>query len=97
MRTWKCCLRKVRKKDKERREVKNGHDGTWVAHHGGNWPWPNLINIPTPNGHSKSVTMYILLNKILSSAEGTVAGEFEKNVCGILYIELVGERDMACI
>ncbi|WP_343486578.1 malate synthase A [Allomuricauda sp. d1] len=82
-------LEKVRK-DKER-EVKNGHDGTWVAH-------PALVSVakaefdkymPTPN------QLHVMRNELKVSAadlvalpEGTVTEEgIRKNInVGILYL-----------
>ncbi|MFD0861733.1 malate synthase A [Sungkyunkwania multivorans] len=81
---------KVRK-DKER-EVKNGHDGTWVAH-------PGLValakkvfdeNMPTANQiHVKRADLKITEADLLERPSGTITEEgIRKNInVAILYIE----------
>jgi malate synthase len=83
-------LEKVRV-DKER-EVKNGHDGTWVAH-------PDLVQVamqefdkymPTPNQlHIKRDDVQITKEDLVELPKGTVTEEgIRKNInVGILYIE----------
>jgi malate synthase len=83
-------LEKVRK-DKER-EVKNGHDGTWVAH-------PALVavamaefnkHMPTPNQLQVSRDdVHITEQDLVTIPEGTVTESgIRKNInVGILYIE----------
>jgi malate synthase len=83
-------LEKVRK-DKER-EVKNGHDGTWVAH-------PALVavamaefnkNMPTPNQlHVTRDDITITEQDLVEIPTGTVTEEgVRKNInVGILYTE----------
>lgn len=83
-------LEKVRK-DKER-EVKNGHDGTWVAH-------PDLVavamgefnkHMPTPNQlHVLRNDVTITEQDLVEIPEGTVTEEgVRKNInVGILYTE----------
>jgi len=79
------------KSDKER-EVKNGHDGTWVAH-------PGLVplamkvfneNMPTKNQmHIKRAELNITEEQLLELPKGTVTENgVRKNInVGILYIE----------
>ncbi|MFM7897054.1 MAG: malate synthase A [Flavobacterium sp.] len=79
------------KTDKER-EVKNGHDGTWVAH-------PGLVplamkvfneNMPTKNQmHIKRAELHITEEQLLELPKGTVTENgVRKNInVGILYIE----------
>ena len=79
------------KSDKER-EVKNGHDGTWVAH-------PGLVslamkvfdeNMPTKNQmHIKRNELTITEEQLLELPEGTITENgVRKNInVGILYIE----------
>lgn len=83
-------FQKVRQ-DKER-EVKNGHDGTWVAH-------PGLVPIameifdtfmPTPNQiHLKREDVETTAEKLLESPKGTITEKgFRENIhVGILYVE----------
>lgn len=83
-------LEKVRK-DKER-EVKNGHDGTWVAH-------PALVNValnefnkymPTPNQlHVKRDDIVITEKDLVEIPKGTITeAGIRKNInVGILYTE----------
>jgi malate synthase len=83
-------LEKVRK-DKER-EIKNGHDGTWVAH-------PALVKIalsefnkhmPTPNQlHVTRDDVKITEQNLVELPKGTVTEEgIRKNInVGILYME----------
>lgn len=83
-------LEKVRK-DKER-EVKNGHDGTWVAH-------PGLVNVamtefnkymPTPNQlHVTRDDLNITEQDLIEMPKGTVteAGIRKNMNVGILYTE----------
>lgn len=83
-------LEKVRA-DKER-EVRNGHDGTWVAH-------PALVPIakevfdhwmPTPNQiESKRQSKLITASDLLEVPKGTITAEgLRENIrVGILYIE----------
>ena len=83
-------LEKVRK-DKER-EVKNGHDGTWVAH-------PALVEIamtefnkfmPTPNQlHVTRNDIHITEEDLVEIPKGTVTeAGIRKNInVGILYTE----------
>ncbi|MBC5838074.1 malate synthase A [Flavobacterium muglaense] len=83
-------LEKVRK-DKER-EVKNGHDGTWVAH-------PALVavamaefnkHMPTPNQlHITRDDVHITEQDLVAIPEGTVSeAGIRKNInVGILYTE----------
>ena len=77
--------------DKER-EVKNGHDGTWVAH-------PGLVSVakkifdelmPTPNQIDKKFEDYHISEEILLEVpKGTISENgVRKNInVGILYIE----------
>ncbi|GGG45397.1 malate synthase A [Bizionia arctica] len=77
--------------DKER-EVKNGHDGTWVAH-------PALVNValqefnkymPTENQlHVKREDVQVTKENLLEIPKGTVTeGGLRKNInVGILYME----------
>lgn len=79
------------KSDKER-EVKNGHDGTWVAH-------PGLVplamqvfneNMPTKNQmHIKRAELTITEEELLALPKGTVTENgVRKNInVGILYME----------
>ena len=79
------------KSDKER-EVKNGHDGTWIAH-------PGLVplamkvfneNMPTKNQiHIKRAELNITEEQLLELPKGTVTENgVRKNInVGILYIE----------
>lgn len=79
------------KADKER-EVKNGHDGTWVAH-------PGLVslamkvfdeNMPTKNQmHIKRGELNITEEKLLELPKGTITENgVRKNInVGILYLE----------
>ncbi len=79
------------KADKER-EVKNGHDGTWVAH-------PGMVdlalkvfneNMPTPNQmHIKRNELHITEEQLLELPKGTITENgVRKNInVGILYIE----------
>ncbi len=79
------------KADKER-EVKNGHDGTWVAH-------PGMVdlalkvfneNMPTPNQmHIKRNELHITEKQLLELPKGTITENgVRKNInVGILYIE----------
>jgi malate synthase len=79
------------KADKER-EVKNGHDGTWVAH-------PGLVplamkvfneNMPTKNQmHIKRNELIITESQLLELPKGTVTENgIRKNInVGILYVE----------
>jgi malate synthase len=79
------------KADKER-EVKNGHDGTWVAH-------PGLVslamkvfdeNMPTKNQmHIKPNELTITEEQLLELPEGSITENgVRKNInVGILYIE----------
>ena len=83
-------LEKVRK-DKER-EVKNGHDGTWVAH-------PDLVavamnefnkHMPTPNQlHVLREDVHITAQDLVEMPQGTVTeAGIRKNInVGILYTE----------
>jgi malate synthase len=83
-------LEKVRK-DKER-EVKNGHDGTWVAH-------PDLVEVamkefnkhmPTPNQlHVLREDVHITEKDLVEIPQGTVSeAGVRKNInVGILYTE----------
>ncbi len=78
-------------KDKER-EVKNGHDGTWVAH-------PGLVaiamevfnkNMPTKNQiHIKRAELDITEEQLVEIPKGTITeGGIRKNInVGILYLE----------
>ncbi|MCF6348679.1 MAG: malate synthase A [Flavobacteriaceae bacterium] len=78
-------------KDKKR-EVKNGHDGTWVAH-------PGLVSIamevfnehmPTKNQiHIKRAELYITEDQLVEMPKGTITeGGIRKNInVGILYLE----------
>lgn len=78
-------------KDKKR-EVKNGHDGTWVAH-------PGLVEIamkvfnehmPTKNQiHIKRAELYITEDQLVEMPKGTITeGGIRKNInVGILYLE----------
>ncbi len=76
--------------DKER-EVKNGHDGTWVAH-------PALVKVakdifdefmPTPNQIDKQFDYQITEEQLLEIPKGTITENgVRKNInVGILYIE----------
>ncbi|WP_434979904.1 malate synthase A [Daejeonia sp. YH14] len=76
--------------DKER-EVKNGHDGTWVAH-------PALVKVakdifdafmPTPNQIEKQFDYQIKEDQLLEIPKGTITENgVRKNInVGILYIE----------
>ncbi len=77
--------------DKER-EVKNGHDGTWVAH-------PGLVSVakkifdelmPTPNQIDKKFEEYHISEEdLLEIPEGTITEKgVRKNInVGILYLE----------
>ena len=76
--------------DKER-EVKNGHDGTWVAH-------PALVKVakdifdefmPTPNQIDKQFDYGIKEEQLLEIPQGTITENgVRKNInVGILYIE----------
>ncbi|ASW76052.1 malate synthase [Chryseobacterium piperi] len=78
------------KADKER-EVKNGHDGTWVAH-------PALVSIakeifdqymPTPNQIDKKVEYQIKESNLLEIPKGEITEKgVRKNInVGILYLE----------
>ena len=78
------------KADKER-EVKNGHDGTWVAH-------PTLVKVakdifdewmPTPNQIDKQFNYEIREEELLEIPKGTITENgVRKNInVGILYIE----------
>lgn len=83
-------IEKVRK-DKER-EVKNGHDGTWVAH-------PKLVDVamnefnkymPKPNQmHVLKEDLVVSEQELIALPEGTVTEDgIRKNInVGILYIE----------
>lgn len=73
-------------------EVKNGHDGTWVAH-------PALVKVamevfdaymPTPNQiHNKRTDVQVTAADLIKTPEGTITEEgLRKNInVGILYIE----------
>jgi malate synthase len=86
----KTALDKVRV-DKER-EVKNGHDGTWVAH-------PDLVEVamkifnehmPTPNQiHVKREDVHVTVSDLIEIPHGTVTeAGIRKNInVGILYLE----------
>jgi len=76
--------------DKER-EVRNGHDGTWVAH-------PALVKVakdifdelmPTPNQIDKQFNYQITEEQLLEIPKGTITENgVRKNInVGILYIE----------
>ena len=76
--------------DKER-EVRNGHDGTWVAH-------PALVKVakdifdelmPTPNQINKQFNYQITEEQLLEIPKGTITENgVRKNInVGILYIE----------
>lgn len=78
------------KADKER-EVKNGHDGTWVAH-------PALVSIakdifdqhmPSPNQIDRKVNYQIKENDLLEIPKGEISEKgVRKNInVGILYLE----------
>lgn len=82
-------LQKVRR-DKER-EVKNGHDGTWVAH-------PDLVSVAKEvfdehmtkaNQIEKQIEEEILAEQLLEIPKGTITEEgIRKNInVAILYIE----------
>ncbi len=76
--------------DKER-EVKNGHDGTWVAH-------PALVSVakeifdefmPTPNQIHKKITTQVSEKELLEVPKGKITEQgVRKNInVAILYIE----------
>lgn len=78
------------KADKER-EVKNGHDGTWVAH-------PGLVSVakkmfdkymPTLNQIDKKLNLEMTAEQLLAIPEGTITEEgVRKNInVAILYLE----------
>jgi len=78
-------------KNDKLREVKNGHDGTWVAH-------PGLVKVamdvfneymPTPNQITKERTETITAADLIEVPTGTITEEgVRKNInVGILYIE----------
>tara|TARA_B110000211_G_scaffold114497_1_gene132738 strand:- start:8696 stop:10291 length:1596 start_codon:yes stop_codon:yes gene_type:complete len=80
-----------RVKEDKLREVKNGHDGTWVAH-------PGLVKIamdifnsemPEPNQISKKLNLGITEGDLLSPPSGTITEDgVRKNInVAILYIE----------
>lgn len=75
----------------KKREVKNGHDGTWVAH-------PALVPVakyifdqymPSPNQIDKKVDYHIKESDLLEVPKGKITEEgVRKNInIGILYIE----------
>lgn len=75
----------------KQREVKNGHDGTWVAH-------PALVKVakdifdefmPTPNQIDKQFDYQITEEQLLEIPKGTITENgVRKNInVGILYIE----------
>jgi len=76
----------------KKREVKNGHDGTWVAH-------PGLVaiamevfnkNMPTKNQiHIKRAELDITEDQLVEMPKGTITeGGIRKNInVGILYLE----------
>ncbi len=79
-------------KNDKLREVKNGHDGTWVAH-------PDLVKVamdvfnefmPTPNQlHNKREDVNVSEKDLVEMPEGTITehGVRENINVGILYIE----------
>jgi malate synthase len=74
------------------REVKNGHDGTWVAHPGLVQVAMDIFNehMPTPNQiHVKREGDVIVQKDLLTPSEGTIteAGLRNNINVGILYIE----------
>jgi malate synthase len=82
-------LEKVRKDKK--REVLNGHDGTWVAH-------PDLVSVakeifdeymPQPNQIEKQLDLNMTADQLLEMPKGTITEEgIRKNInVAILYIE----------
>lgn len=73
------------------REVKNGHDGAWVAHPGLVGPVMKVFddNMPTPNQVDKQFDYGIQADDLLQLPEGQVTeAGLRNNICvGIQYIE----------
>lgn len=78
-------------KNDKLREVKNGHDGTWVAHPGLVQVAMDVFNeyMPTPNQISKERTETITAADLIEVPKGTITEEgVRKNInVGILYLE----------
>ncbi|MDP6921930.1 MAG: malate synthase A [Lutibacter sp.] len=76
----------------KKREVKNGHDGTWVAHPGLVPVAMDIFNQHMPEQHqisNKRTDLNITASQLLEIPEGTITEEgIRKNInVGILYLE----------